>query len=222
MSQAILDDDRTGETEAQLSLNTDASPRRAAIEKVIPIPMILPIVAILISSGACAWVTLYNPLGKGISKYDFSTPKKSLISEFEIAAHNDIRAQFELPNRLMARLCKELLKKLKVHREAEWQGKKILFITGEMNGIEVYGTEAFEKDAETGFWMSASAPADAVERDNKRLAVMMREWKERGSGHSDSKSDAVRYFEKTLESLDEVLESLDEVLGSIDTTEDEK
>lgn len=202
MSQAIVDDDRTGETEAQLSLNTDASPRRAAIEKVIPIPMILPIAAILISSSACAWVTFYNPLGKGISKYDFSTPKKSLMSQCEIMAHNDIRAQFELPNRPIARLYKEFLKNLKVHREAEWQGKKILFITFEMNGIEDYETEAFEKDAETGFWMNASATADAVERDDKRLAVMMREWKERGSGHSDSKSDAVRYFE----SLGEVLE----------------
>lgn len=68
MSRIVLDDDRTAATEAQLTPDVGASPRRAAMDKVIPIPTILSVVAISISFGACAWVTFYNP---GISNYDF-------------------------------------------------------------------------------------------------------------------------------------------------------
>ena len=178
MSQAVLDDDRTGATEAQLTPDAGASPRRAAMDKVIPIPTILSVVAISISFGACAWVTFYHP---GISNYDFSTPEKSLFSGLEIGANNDFRAQAELMRvGSFGREMKEKLKTIKVHREAEWHGKKILFISYEKNGITEYETRAFEKDAETGLWTSAFAHAFVVTDDNKTWAARMTDWENKG------------------------------------------
>ena len=186
MSQTVLDDDRSSATEEQFTPATYAPLRRAAMKKVIPIAVILSITAILISSGACTWVVFHDPLGKGISEYDFSTPKDGLISELEIELNTDIRAQFELMSLSGNRELEEKLKTLKVHKEAEWQGKKVLFISYEQNGIKEYDTEGSEKDAETGFWTSAYVGAYAVKDDNERLAAMITEWEERGSDASSS------------------------------------
>jgi hypothetical protein len=69
-----------------------------------------------------------------------------------------------------------------VHKEAEWKGNKVLFVSYEENGIKKYVTEVFSKDAETGFWQPPSSLPFSyyVGSENDSLSTMMKTWTEKG------------------------------------------
>ena len=119
------------------------------------LPLALSIAALVISIIGAAWSIFHGGLGKGISGYDFSTPAKAMDSSLAINLNTDIRAMMEMERVKSGKKLKEKRDTLKVHRDAEYQGKKILFISFNENGIEKHEVEGFEKDAESGMWFPA-------------------------------------------------------------------
>ena len=151
----------------------------AIISKTVPLPLVLSIVAIVISLSSCMWMVFSNPAGKACKRYNFSTPKASLFSLAEMGANNDVLAQRELMNLSDSLEMKERLKTLKVNKEAEWKGKKILFISYDRNGLTRYDTSIFEKDDKTGFWLPARrSRISDIRDDDRELAKAMQEWQE--------------------------------------------
>ena len=147
--------------------------------KTVPVPLILSIVAIVISLSSCMWMVFSNPAGKACKRYDFSTPKASLFSLAEMGANNDILAEEELRSLSNSLKMKERLKTLKVNKEVEWKGKKILFISYDRNGLTRHETPIFEKDDKTGFWLPARRVSTSeIRSDDHELAKAMQEWEE--------------------------------------------
>lgn len=137
--------------------------------------------ALIVSLAALARSFLHDPLGSGLSKYDLTSPKACLISELKIEQAQDVRAELQLAQlRRGPKKIAERLKTLEVRKETEWNGKKILFISFEENGIKHYDVRGFEKDAESGLWMPSHVDAFTVGRDNRPLADQMEKWERAG------------------------------------------
>jgi len=93
----------------------------------------------------------------------------------------DLRAKMQLTQlHRGSKTIAERLKTLEVRKEAEWNGKKILFISFEEKGIKHYEAQGFEKDAESGLWMPSHVDAFTVGRDNRPLADQMEKWERAG------------------------------------------
>jgi hypothetical protein len=136
--------------------------------------------AVLVAIAALVVALVRDPLGSGLANYDFSTPKAALISQMKIALNKDIRALLELQSQIKSKKLKEAIDTVEVRKEAEFQGKKILFVAFKEDGVNKYKTGAFEKHAETGFWQPTYVSAFTVEKENKELAAQMRRWEEAG------------------------------------------
>ena len=106
----------------------------------------------LISLAALLWTIYHDPLKSHLDKYDFTTPKGCLLSTIQLELNNDIGTSLALKRLFSQRTLEEKLRTIAIHKEAEWRDKKILFVSYEENGIKKYDTEAFTKDAQTGFW----------------------------------------------------------------------
>ena len=149
-------------------------------ERVIPVPLLLSVCAVLISLAAIIWTIYHDPFRSHLNRYDFSTPKGCLISVLELGANNDIGSSLALQRLLGQRAVEEKLRTIGVHKEAEWRGEKILFVSYEKNGIKKYATEAFSKDAETGFWQPSYVGIFSMGDEDKALSTMMKTWQEKG------------------------------------------
>lgn len=134
------------------------------------LPLVLSLAALVIAVASTAWNIFRNPIGAGISAYDFTTPQNALDSSLAIDINADIRAMLDL-QRLKSRNSKEKRETLKIHRDADYQGKKILFISFKQNGITKYDTEAVEKDAETGLWFPAYVSTYGMDDDALERAI---------------------------------------------------
>jgi hypothetical protein len=122
-----------------------------------------------------------DPLGKGLAKYDFSTPAAAMKSELEMEANFDVRAGLELQRKTKKKPVEEMINSLSVKKEEEWRGKKILFVSFTRDGVEKHETQAFEKQADTGFWVKSPLSSFDVREDNKKLADMMESWTKSGT-----------------------------------------
>jgi hypothetical protein len=110
----------------------------------------------------------------------------------KIEENADIQALVEIQVAANAENRKEKQKTLKVHKEADWVGKKVLFISfdekikdGTYKGKKTkkqHQAEVFEKDAATGYWLPIRGPVnDAdVELDDPELAMHIRSWRSSG------------------------------------------
>ncbi|HVS38438.1 MAG TPA: MJ0042-type zinc finger domain-containing protein [Gemmataceae bacterium] len=127
---------------------------------------------------ALGLVLFRDPLGGGMKRYRFSTPKDSLISQLQIEQNKDIRAMMELTALGNDPKVKEKLRTLEVRKEADWKGDKILFIVYEDKGVKKYETTAFERDVDSGVWFPKYVSRFDVENSDKDLAERMRAWEE--------------------------------------------
>lgn len=141
----------------------------------------LAMLALVASGIALAVALLRDPLGKGLSAYDFTTPVKALRSDDEMKLNTDLRAVMQLQRKIEGKKIREKLDTLEVRRESEFAGKKLLFITFKDGGISRYRVAAYEKDAETGLWMSAYVSKYEVEQADKALSDQMTKWERDGS-----------------------------------------
>jgi hypothetical protein len=117
-----------------------------------------------------------DPLGGSMAKYDFSNPKAALLSQYKMELNRDVRAMMDFSFRIKSSALREAIGSLEVRKEAEFQGKKILFIGFKKNGVNKYETKAFEKDAETGLWAPTYVSSFTVAKDDPQLAKQMEKW----------------------------------------------
>ena len=143
--------------------------------------VLISFTALLVSLGALALAAFRDPLGAGLKKYDFSTPKAAMVSHARMQINGDVRALVELQQRTEGRKVKEMLDTLDVRKEVEHRGRKLLFVTYKKDGVSKYEVAGFEKDAATGFWLPRSTYGFDVEKDDKDLAEQMRRWKDGGT-----------------------------------------
>jgi hypothetical protein len=132
--------------------------------------------SLLMSSACVAWNLVHrNPLGKGLRSYDFSTPEKAMRSHLQISANHDVRALIELAS--IESDAEAKLKSLKVHKQAEYRGRKILFVSFDKDGVGTHDIEGFEKHADTGFWFPRATYSFDIEDQDLKKSIQ--EWKEK-------------------------------------------
>jgi hypothetical protein len=142
--------------------------------------VLLASLALLAALAALGLVLFRNPLGAGVGRYNFSTPRDALFSGLEMDANHDLRAYIELHQIAEGPQIKEKLKTLEVRYEREYKGKKILFISYEEKHEKKHETAAFEKDAASGLWLRRFVSDYEVEKDDRNLAEEMRNWSANG------------------------------------------
>jgi hypothetical protein len=126
-------------------------------------------------------VLFVDPANRGLAAYDLDTPRDALVAEAKMQAKKDARALMELDMLRSGRDPEAMAETLKIEREQTFQGKKILFVTWEEDGVEKHGVRAVEKDAETGYWIPAHFPRDAeLEQSDPQLAQNVRSWELEG------------------------------------------
>lgn len=150
--------------------------KRRLGDRVIPLPLIFSVTAVVVSLVSLYWTVYRSPTRPQLSKYDFSTPKDSLFSLSRMELSGDIGSQIALRRLFSARTIEEKLKTLTVHKEAEWAGNRILFVSFEENGLVKHTTDAYTKDAETGFWKPDFVSSYDVGKTDEKLAALMQEW----------------------------------------------
>src|SRR5262249_38380319 len=115
-------------------------------------------------------------LGPGLRKYDFHSPKSALQSVIRMRIDNNYRAMMELEEIREGADLKERLKTLEISKEADWGGRKVLFVSFEKGGIKRRRIEAVEKDARTGFWLPHFVSPLEVRKTDEALANEMERW----------------------------------------------
>ncbi len=155
--------------------------------------LIMSFLALAAAGVALGIVWFRSPFpGSGLKKYDFSTPAAAYRSRLEIEANKDLRAEIELQTELHGPQIKEHLRTLQVKKEAEWRGKKILFVSYEQKGVKKHETVAFEKDAKTGYWLRSYVSAYDVRNENRDLADQMESWSRSGSLEGGRKESEIK------------------------------
>lgn len=149
-------------------------------------PWIVSSLALIVAIVALVLPLFRDPLGSGLDSYDFSTPKAAMESRLKIRLNHDIRAQFELEKKLEGKRRQEELDTLEVKKQAEFRGRKILFVTYKQEDVSKYEVQSYEKHADSGFWVRSHVNEFEVEKEDKELAAQMRSW--RKSGELDSKA----------------------------------
>ncbi|MGD8453606.1 MAG: hypothetical protein PVJ57_17465 [Phycisphaerae bacterium] len=142
--------------------------------------MFLSIVALACSVASLTWAVLHDPLGRGMSAYDFTTPENALRSGLECSINGDIRAGIELQQTVSMKRDAEQLRTLKIHKEANYRGTKILFISYEQDGIPRHGISSYEKDADSGLWFETYLSEYSI--DDDALEQVIKEWKKQAPG----------------------------------------
>jgi hypothetical protein len=118
--------------------------------------------------------------GSGLGKYDFTTPRAALVSQLEIQLHRDARAALELQALADGATLKEKRETLEIHKEVDWKGGVILFISYQQDGVKRYGTAGVVKNASTGFWTPVPVNLGEVREQNVELATQIEAWEKDG------------------------------------------
>jgi hypothetical protein len=142
------------------------------------LPIVISAVSAVVSLAALVltlWLLMNDPLGKGLNAYDFSSPKQAMLSQLDIQLNQDFRASIELRTLVQDDELREKRNTLKVHKEAAYQGKKILFISFSENGVPKHDITSFEKDATSGLW--SSAYVSTYNMDDDALERSIKDWK---------------------------------------------
>ena len=144
--------------------------------------LICSMLALLLSATALILVIYGGNLSlasskKRLARYDLTTPKETLVSFMTMQLNGGFDTLREYYRRAGEGRLRELLKTLKVHSEAEYAGKKILFVSYDRRGTKKYETFAFEKDAESGLWELLSLRSYEIK--NSELAKRVTTWEEK-------------------------------------------
>ena len=140
------------------------------------LPLILSTAALAISAISAAWGYINDPLGSGLGSYDFTTPQAALLSQIDMDKRQDVRAMLELQTLKKGASATEKRKTIKVHKESNYQGKKVLFTSHVENGIPKNDIATFEKHADSGYWFPAYLSTYDI--DDKALEHAIEEWKQ--------------------------------------------
>ena len=118
-----------------------------------------------------------------LAKYDFSSPKQTILSHRKVETDFDLLARFELERRYgrdRKEQANEFARTLEIRKETDWQNKKVVFYSYEQKGVKQYFADGFEKDSHSGFWLARYVSEFDVEKENNQLASYMRSWRAKG------------------------------------------
>jgi hypothetical protein len=116
-----------------------------------------------------------------VKNYDFSTPKAAIESQLQMRLNGDIRAMLEYEQTLDRHEVEEELKTLEVHKQLEYRGNLVVFITFNKEGVKRYEVRWMEKDARSGMWRSAKrgyvgSPVGKTDPDSDNILKQIDEW----------------------------------------------
>lgn len=135
--------------------------------------LIVAILALTASDGK-------NPLGAGLEKYDFKTPRAAFRSSVKMFANGDFRAQIELQRKLTEPTYREQLKTLEISKEVaiKSQGKElvVLFVSYDEDGKKQYKCFVMEKIAKSDLWNRTYYSRYTIAKIDKDLSKQMEEW----------------------------------------------
>ncbi len=109
--------------------------------------------ALLVALAALGLTLFRDPLGGGLRKYNFSTPRDSIVSQSRMLSDMDFRAMMELGKIMNGKRDEEKIRTLDIRKEVDYAGKKIIFYAYEFKGKKQHGVDFFEKDNDTGYWL---------------------------------------------------------------------
>jgi hypothetical protein len=137
--------------------------------------------ALVAAIAALATAYWYDPAIARLGGYDFTTPEAAYKSHLQMKANADIGAMLALESLESGRRAEEMLESFEVHKEAEWEGRKVLFVSCIANGVRKYDTPSFEKDAERGQWIPKGTPyISSLDKDLSPVEEAMKSWRELG------------------------------------------
>lgn len=99
-----------------------------------------------------------TPFGGPLSEYSFNTPEDALRSEKQIVVDGNLRAIAELFALGNNGPMKQRLDSLQIHRVENWEAKRVLYVSYEINGQTKYETPTFVKETESGLWRQIEEP----------------------------------------------------------------
>lgn len=158
-----------------------AQPPHANHSRRLTLPLALSMLAIAIASGSLIYTVLRDPLGKGVSGYDLSTPEASAKASLQMEANSDIRAQLEI-GRLKGVDLDDAVRTLEINRTADFGDKKLVFVSFLDRGRKTKRVMAFEKDLESKLWLPTYVASYSVRSVDEQLAKDMEAWEDKKEG----------------------------------------
>jgi hypothetical protein len=159
-------------------LPADAPPRRVARKLGTGIVhWILPCLSLVIAVAALGVALFRDPLGSGISSYDFSSPEAAAKSMVQIVKNRDFKAQLELVYFVEGLSGEEMARTFEIHRTADFNDQKILFVSFTRKGKKIREIQSFEKDPETKLWLLKHVRESDVRKVNEQLAKEIEAWR---------------------------------------------
>jgi hypothetical protein len=147
------------------------------------LPTLIASLALAIAVFALMLVYFYNPLGRGIRGYDFSSPEAAVRSLAQIERNQDFRARVEVELLQFSREHngEEKTRTFEIHKTANHNDSKLVFVSYTKNGKKVRDVQSFEKDPETKLWMPNNVRTTEIARVNEQLAKEIGAWKTTGT-----------------------------------------
>ncbi len=140
------------------------------------LPLILSAAALLVAMVALGIATFRSPLGRGLKSYDLSTPEAAVKSLIQIHKGHDLKAQLDLSDLQEGNSVEEMIRTLEIHKQADFNDKKILFISYTRKGTKIKSIETLEKDPESKIWLPKFLSHSDVSLVNEQLAKEMESW----------------------------------------------
>jgi len=139
------------------------------------VPTILSGLALAVALFTLIYVLASDPLGSGLGKYDFTSPRATFKSQLEMEKNADVRAEIQYMRKFRDKTPKgkrvaEELESYRVRKEVDFGSKKALFITVKVNGREQHSVHWYEKDSESGYWIEADVSQAALQKEQPETA----------------------------------------------------
>jgi hypothetical protein len=154
------------------ALAVEGTPRRSVGRSGGMLPIALSLLALAVSIFAACWTYFRDPLGRGLSAYDFSTPEAAVRSELEMQLNKDFRAQVDLQSVRSEKRNREFLDTLEIHKTVDYDRSgelrlgnekefdpvwKVVFISFRRDGKKQYIHRLYRRHKESGLWMQGFA-----------------------------------------------------------------
>lgn len=133
--------------------------------------------ALLVSLGTAGWIWLVghqDTSTQAIRGYSFSSPEDAMRSVLTMRKNGEFTALRSFDVAFNSSVIDEKLSSLKVHQIREYDGRRILFLSYKERGDDKYATEAYIRDAESGFW--GPTRYEYYDVQDQALASEMRNW----------------------------------------------
>ncbi len=139
------------------------------------LPMLLAGLALVVALFTLVYVIVSDPLGSGLGKYDFSSPRAAYKSHLEMEKNADVRAEIQYARKFrdkspLGKSVQERLDSYQVRKEVEFGNKQGLFITVKVDNREIHSVRWYEKDEDSGYWIEAEVNQSALNKEKPELA----------------------------------------------------